>query len=455
MQRFLADANWKDPLGLGTRPVRFVPQVILLILLVGLIVSGCTSDDPNDLGTPLVPTHIDEVLVPLQITQLDQFMGKAINDLRVPIRRQEALYLGSQGGTSSSMLVNYDFSDIFTDSIPEEAYTQENIVSVNFRFLMLDYYVKRDTLAEGEKYHEVFQLEAPFDTTAYPGPVPPYDPTDLNIDAEPEEGNTLTIGLPESFFLSWVANDTLQGLMVREGSGSRPGLVGFSSRDMKHGGTTLPPVHENTVPGPALLVKFVNPDTTLVIRPVADTSTFDEILLPPIEPDDGFFMRTCLRNYPILSFDFSALPENVRINRAVLYVVNDTISSFGNLESIVVSEFDLDWIGSPHDTLPLEDLEDVVYSISGMVSLDPTLNRVLQFNVTDAIQRVINGVYDGQRGLILTAGEDFFPSFDLSVVDPDLYFTQFNFFGTAAADSLRPQLRISYSAIDELTGGGE
>lgn len=55
----------------------------------------------------------------------------------------------------------------------------------------------------------------------------------------------------------------------------------------------------------------------------------------------------------------------------------------------------------------------------------------------------------------MTAGEDFFPRYDLTTVDPDFYFTQFNFFGTAAPDSLRPHLRITYSGVDELTGGGE
>jgi len=448
---------------MGFPGLRAVTAAGLTVLWLALLAAGCTSDSPGLVGTGLVTAHIDSVLVPLGITTVEQYMGKNVSQVDIPVPRQEVLYLGEQGGTSSSILINYDFRGIFTPEIPAEAYTFENIVSVDLRLLMLEYYSNLNTDAGGEgdetralgKYYEVFQLDAPFDSTAYPGPVPPHDPTDLNIAPGLEESSYLTLPLPVSFFLGWVANDTLQGLMVGEGNGSTDGLIGFSARDMKHGGSALPPVNADIVPGPALLVKFLDPDTTLVIPPVADTSTFDTIAEAPATPDDGFMMRTCLRSYPILRFDMSSLPDNISVNRAVLYVVNDTSTSFGNLEAIVVSEYHMDWFGVPGDSIPLADLDDVTYNISGMSSLDPTSETVLQFNVTTAVQRIVNDVYEGERGFILTAGEDFFPNYDLSAVDPDFFLTQFNFFGTAAADSLRPQLRITYSSIDELTGGGE
>jgi len=79
--------------------------------------------------------------------------------------------------------------------------------------------------------------------------------------------------------------------------------------------------------------------------------------------------------------------------------------------------------------------------------------RHLAFDVTTLVQRVVNDVYTDPRGLVLTAGEDVFPTYDLTTVDPDFYFTEFRFFGTAAADSLRPRLEITYSRNEARPGG--
>lgn len=439
--------------------------VVLLAVLaawLGLYLAGCSSDEPNLVGTGLVESHIDTSLDTLLVTEILQYTGKNLYDPDQMLSQQEMLYLGSQGGTSSSILANYDFSEVFSDSLPEEVWTAENISWVRLQMIMADYYIslyEPEVEEEGQKvipkYYEVYQLDAPFDTTAYPAPVPGHDLTDLNINPILDDAGEVNIDLSVPFFLDWVQAGAVQGLLVQEGGGSDAGLSGFAARDNRHMGSQFLQLGEGTTQGPALRIQFVNPDTIVSIKPIADTSTFHEIAAAPADPADGLMLRTCLRSYPILRFNLADLPPDVYINRAVLYVANDTTTSFGNLESIVISEFDLDFFGSTGDSLPLPDLESAVYRISGMTSLDPTYNGVLQFNVTQAIQRIVNSVYEGEKGLIMTAGEDIFPSYDLSTVDPDFYFTQFNFFGTAAPDSLRPQLRITYSGVDELTGGGE
>ena len=439
---------------------RLVPLAMVSLLLVGMAIVGCSSDDTNLVGSSLVTTTIDTMLDTLGAYQVPQFTGKNIEDPDLPVARQEMLYLGSQGGTESNILVNYDFSEIFSDSFPEEVWTAQNITWVKLQMIQSDFYISLfEPEEEGEKVlpkvYEVYQLDAPFDSTAYPGAIPSYDLTDLNVNSILDEAGEVNIDISAPFFLNWVANAQTQGLMIQEGPGSTAGFSGFAARDNRHMGSQFQQLGEGTTQGPALRIQFVEPDTILSIKPIADTSTFHEIAEAPTDPGDGFFLRTCLRNYPVFKFDLTALPENVYINRAVLYVVNDTLNSFGNLESIVISEFDMEEFGSPGDVLELDDLDDATYSIIGMSSLDPRLNRVMQFNVTQAIQRMVNSVYSNDRGLIMTAGEDFFPRYDLTTVDPDFYFTQFNFFGTAAPDSLRPHLRITYSGVDELTGGGE
>ena len=77
--------------------------------------------------------------------------------------------------------------------------------------------------------------------------------------------------------------------------------------------------------------------------------------------------------------------------------------------------------------------------------------EILEFNVTDYVQRRINNVYTGRRGLAITADEGFFG--ENFGVPPDFYFNVFRLFGTSAPDSLRPQMRITYSVVDAVDGG--
>lgn len=446
------------------RPALLVWMVCLTLLGGAWLLSGCTSDLPSEVGTGLVDSEIDMVLEPLVLEDINIYTAKNVSENDLPLFEQEVLYLGSQQGNSSSILLNYDFADVYTDSFPESAWTFDNIVSVKLRILMLEYY---GHLRPGEgdsepnkvlaKYYQVFELDNEFVPSDFPGPVPAHGFTNLNINYDLDDAEYLEIDLAEDFFLSWVDAGITQGLVVSEGPESVQGLVGYSSREMAHPASSLIDYDTGTLVAPVLMVKFAHNDSTFFIEPWADTSTFHEISQAPADVSDGLMMRTCLRSYPMLRFDFSSLPANAMINRAVLTVSNDTTSSFGNLQSLVVSEISTDYIGVPGDTMPLADLEGAVYQISGMVNLDPILNEHLEFNVTTAVQRIVNEVYEGDRAFVMTAGEDFFPSYDIDSLDPDFFFTQFSFFGTSpdVPDSLRPKLKISYTQMDVIEGEGK
>lgn len=445
----------------GFKSLLHIPTGLMAVSLL-LWAAGCTSDDPNTVGTPLVDGEVDEVLVPLEMVDMEFFTGKNVNNPSLPHQRQEALYMGEQEGAASSLLMNFDFgpgSEV--DALPDSIFTTENIVSVDLRLLMLDFYANltEEGFTKGEKaletVYELYRLDAPFDSTAYPAPEPARDGLDLNTNPIPDISSEPNISIAPVFFLDWVATGGQQGLTVRRGVGSQPGLVGYSARDNKHPASTLADLAEGTRVGPVLKVKFVNPDTTLNFGSYADASTFHQVDQAPADMSDGFFMRSSLRSYPFFRFDMAALPQNVFINRAVLAVTVDTTRSFGNLQSMVVSELPEELYGVQGDTMPLPDLGNWAYLITGMTNLDPTYHAELQFNVTVAVQRMVNDVYEGERGFILTAGETFFPTYNLTAVPSDFFFSQFIMFGTNAAESLRPQLRISYSSVDELTGGGE
>ncbi|MCP4291069.1 MAG: hypothetical protein GY780_04440 [bacterium] len=424
------------------------------------MVSGCSSEIPSEVGLNLVDSEIDVVLEILSFEDIETYRGKNISEADLPLADQEVLYLGSQQGNTSSILLNYDFSEVFTDSFPEERWTADNITYVKLRFLMLEYYGNLQT-PETEankaltKAYDVFELDEPFNPSDFPGDN--FNPGAIHVDQidGPTDAEFLEINLQEIFLHNWVEAAEVQGLVVSEGQDSTPGLSGFSSMEMLHAGSTLIDYDAQTLVAPVIKIHFAHNDSIYLLEPTADTSTFHEVSDVPADAADGLMMRTCLRTSPIIRFDLASLPENIFINRAILSVTNDTTTSFGNLQSVVVSEIGSEYYGVHGDTMPLADLDGATYNITGMSSLDPTYNTKLQFNVTSAVQRIVNDVYEGERGFILTAGEDIFPNYNISTVDPDFFFSQFNFFGTSAADTLKPVLKITYSSVDELAGGGK
>ncbi len=437
------------------------------MILLGLVwlgaVAGCTSDDPSAVGSGLHDLGFDLVLQPLNTDQDAGFAALTIEDPDIPVSRQEVLYLGEQGGTSSSILVNFDFDDIFNEDFPESLFTAQNIKSVKLSLTKLSFYgtavvdSSDTTGATGSGvttiYYSFQLLDAPFDSMAFPGPVPPGPGGELvKGPLDVLYGNEPLIPLYPEDFLDWIAEGGTRGFLISAAAGSDPGLVGFASRDLDSY-NELDDVAVGTVVAPNLVVDFESEEINFLLPPVADTSTFDAIAPAPTDPTDGFILRTGLRSYPVLRFDFGGLPTNAYINRAVLTVTNDTTTSFGNFHSLVVSELPVDLYTVPSDTLTLAELADNTYVVTGQTSLDPAFNRLLRFDVTQAVQRMANHVYEGERALVLTAGEDFAPLYDQGSLDPEFYFSQFDFLGFGAPDSLRPHLEITYSLSDSLLAG--
>jgi len=438
------------------------PFLVLVSTGLVLLVAGCTSDPPNTVGVGLVDTQIEVELEPVVSTQIPRYTARPVKNVEVPVHNQYALYMGDQEGNASAIVVNYDFAEAFDDSVTIDMIRQDNIQSPRLRLMILHFYQNlprpSDPDVSGlQKVYEVYQLEAPFDSTAFPGPIPAYDPQPLNVNFDPDEAEDylVEIDLYNQDFVEWVLSGAKVGFLIMEGESPDPGLIGMSARDNKLPSSILggEPITERVL-GPALLARVIDIDYEWSIAPYADASTFNEISTIPAAADDGFMVRTCLRAYPGLLFDYSELPPDVFINRAVLSVTNDTTTAFGNLESLVVSEMDTIYFAAPGDTLLLTDLNRYTYNITGWNSLDPTRLRTVEFDVTTAVQRIINNVYEGTRGFMITAGEDFYPTYDISGTDPDFYFIQFNFFGTSAPDSLRPKLKITYSGLGDLGGGG-
>ena len=456
----------------------------LAVLLI-LSVTGCTSDEPNLVGAGLVTDHVDTVLFPLGADEVLRYSALKVENPDIPVHEQELVYLGAQGGTKSSIMANFDFSfsseTVPRDTVafPDSLFTVENIKTVKFSLIKPMYYqafinevdgtpIRNDPTGQPvELYYLLKQLETPFDPADYAGwgdnVVPPILPPLMNTDFnEPNESDEPFLRMRAEDFMRWFDAGEPIGMIVQLDAQSDSGLVGYGSRDTKKF-KQFSPLQKGTIVGPNFQVQFNNDwvDTNqfYLMEPYADASTFDEVSAAAPDVDSGFMLRTGLRSYPTLLFDLSGLPPHAFINRALLSVTNDTTVSFGNLSSIVVLEWDEARFGDPFATIPLDDLNDpndrYSFHVTGQNSLDPGRNAIIQFDVTQAILRIVNEVYFGTRGLILTGGEDFLPEGSFISVNPDFYYREFQFFGTSAVDPAhRPQLKITYSVVNDLEKGG-
>ena len=424
---------------------------------LALTLAGCSSELPNEVGADLATVEVDSVLVPLDVRALADYSALEVTDPGLPYSARQTLYLGAQAGTRSSILVNFDFDAYFDEDFPESLFTAENIRSVKLSLTKLSFYTEAADTATPvvRQFYRIYGLDAPFDSTAYPGPVPAHDGRDLNADYGLEQGAEPLIPLFESDFLEWIATGGTRGFVIQAGAESDSGLVGYAARDLVRY-AEIPPLARGTLAGPNLVVDFVDEDLNHLIASVGDVSTFDQVAPPPADPLDHLLVRTHLRQYPALLFDLAKLPRDVYVNRAVLVLHNDTSRGFGTLQTLVVSELASTLFGDPYATLTLDELGAAVYPVTGTFANDPDFNVRFDFNVTASVQRLVNGAYTGTRGFVLTADEDFLPGYDSAATDPDFYFNEFRFHGFgAASDSLRPHLMITYSSVADLGGAGD
>jgi len=439
-----------------------IPGPILAAAALAALLAGCTSDLPNEVGSGLATVVVDSVLVPLRAQNIAAHSQLDVVDDNAnrPFVDHDVLYLGSQRGTGSAILVNFDFSNpalTDNDSVNLDMVVPGNIVSPRLRLNMLDFYttVPRPDGSGAiglRKFYQIYRLDAPFDTTAtWPGPIPPHSATLLNASTEPDLGESfiVNIAVPADSLAAWLRDQRRIGYLIQEGPAAADvdtGMVGFSSRENRFPASTIkPPTGTVTVRkiGPTFRCKFAAEGLEWSMGSEADVSTFHQIApTPPI--DDFLMLRTVIRSYPALYFDLSKLPANAYINRAVLVVHNDSINGYGNLQNLVVSEMDTTAFGSPGRRISLTTLDAAVdFTTTRISSADPGYHQRFDFNVTQTIQRYVNGAFTGVRGLVLTGGESFLG--DTAVMGPGYWLSQFEFYGTAAGDSLRPRLEITYS----------
>jgi hypothetical protein len=439
-----------------------LPAIAACCVIAAL--AGCSSDEANPVGSAL-PGELHVNTPQTLIVETMAVSGRvAVRDETRSYDHNEVLYFGAEGADASSMLAHYDVSTL-PDSLPEGAVLDETTVTgVKLRLFRTEAYAAvPDSLLDEvhplvpqnpQKVFEIYTLAALLDAGLYPGPEPA---TAVQIASQTGSGASVFLDLPVAQFLSWVATG-MNGLLIREGSGSQPGLVGYASVDMTSGGyQEIDRVGAGTAVGPTLTVSYVDDvadlDTAFVFVPDADVSTFHALAAPPAGLAAGIEVQTHLRRYPYLFPDLADLPDGILINRAVLRVAIDT-ASFGPVESLVLHEVPLSLLAG-RDTVTVQEIEAASVSSAGILAVD--LGQMIfddetwvGFDVTGTLQRTLNGALAPDTVLLLTAGEEFGGYRVSGNYTPDFYFGRMLFLGTAHP-SLPPHFEITFTPF---SGGG-
>lgn len=446
------------------RPTAIVAGALLAVCALSAVLAGCTSDEANLVGTGL-PGELQLNTPQTVFVEALSASGRvAVKDESLSYDHNELLYFGSQGADASSILAHYEVQTL-PDSLPEGALLDETTVtSVKLRLFRTEAYAAvPDSLLDvvhplvpqnPTKVFEIHTLAAPLDVALYPGPEPATaDP----LGSQEGSGASVFLDVPVAQFLIWVASG-MNGLLIREGAGSQPGLLGYAAVDMTTAGyQEIDLVGAGTTVGPVLTVAYRNEaaalDTAFVFAPDADVSTFHALAAPPAGFDAGLEVQTHLRRYPYFFPDLAGLPDDILINRAVLRLAIDP-ASFGPVESLVLHEVPLSLLAG-RDTVTVQEIEAAATTSTGILAVD--FGQMIfdeetwvGFDITGTVQRSLNGALAPDTVLLLTAGEEFGGYSVSGNYSPDFYFGRMLFLG-AGHPSLAPHFEITFTPF---SGGG-
>ncbi len=437
-------------------------RIAASILIAAL--AGCTSDEANPVGTAL-PGELQLNTQQTVFVETLAVSGRvAVKDEALSYDHNELLYFGIQGADASSILAHYDVSTL-PDSLPAGVVIDETTVtSVKLRLFRTEAYAAvPDSLLDEVhpllpqnplKVFETHTLAAPLDVALYPGPEPALA---AQIASQEGSGASVFLDLPVEQFLLWMTSG-MNGLLIREGAGSQPGLVGYAAVDMTTAGyQEIDLVGAGTTVGPVLTVAYRNPaaelDTAFVFEPDVDVSTFHALAAPPADLAAGIEVQTHLRRYPYFFPDLADLPDDILINRAVLRLAIDA-NSFGPVESLVLHEVPLSLLAG-RDTVTIQEIEAAAVTSAGNLVVD--IGQMIfdeetwvGFDVTGTLQRARNGALAPDTVLLLTAGEDFGGFAISGNYSPDFYFGRMLFLGTGYA-AQKPHFEITFTPF---SGGG-
>jgi len=417
--------------------------VLMMLLLAAGLALGACSDEPY--GSLYCPPGARDTLVVYPRLDMQQVRVE-IRGSRVSnepgMAGMQSLYLGSEAGTSSDILVNFDLdkgslaSPTHPDSLFDEAHIRR--VSLNLDRLR-PYYSVADTTGTPTLgiIYLVQQLANPFSLNQYetwPGETPESEGPPLNTEFEVSHSWEPSIRLWVDSFLALVeSNEGEIGMVISAAAGSDPGLVGFASRDLTRF-ELIGPLPEGSNPAPTIVVEFEDGTIpNLLIPPVNDTSTFHQVAaLPP----DQVQVQSGLPSYSVLAFDIPPLPAGTCVTGLGFRLTPVNTSSLWAGECLVTTSLDstrVSWANGSLSQLPY--WSEVRLSAC---PVDQPTDRYLGFGPDTGFVGPLAQVIH-----MISLFEDY-PGWI-----SEIYFSQSTFHGPGAAAELRPALMIITGRKDD------
>jgi hypothetical protein len=395
---------------------------LVVLGVVSAVVAGCGSDDFGPTGSSL-PIDVQGVLPVDPPLQLSATMEVSVTpDLAQPFDEREILYLGnrSEGGWRATPMLRFDFS-----SPPDTL----DLSPENFKRTELQLKMLSKDAAKG--IHRTLRLYALADTLT-----PSTAEADLGstLGDEIEEienvgDSNFALELPDSVVAAWIEGRGHTGIALYDLTADvdtlDSNLVGLAGKEFTRFGSLLDPEFSQETAIPEIVVELLAPIETFVAFPVIlDLTHFQRD-----DHGDDLELAAHLPSRCWLTFDVanSLVPSNATVNQAMLRLFVDP--------TFTLAQYPVDVIGyrtglDGADTGTPSSLEPILKATE---SFDPVTETQIEMNVTELVQRAVNGVLDEGDGVLLVLRNELL---ELTVLD---------FFGSSATDSLQPRLDITYT----------
>jgi hypothetical protein len=297
------------------------PQAVAIA--AASVLAGCSGDPYGTLLCARAPGDTLTVEARAVVRQVRLALPPGDGSGDVGMGAMQSLYFGEKAGTRSDILVNFDFDAAERDTAyyPDSLLDPAQVRRVRLVLNLLRGYWSAPSSPDSVYGPdapainvEVHQLPAPFDPSDYadwPGRAVASEGTLLSIaSGVPAYSTTPQAYLAEADVLAWIRGKARIGMVISPGAGSTPGLFGSAARELRRW-SEIDPFLARSAVGPSIVVDFEDQTiSSLVIEPVNDTSTFDQVaVVPPGE----LLMQTGLHSYPVISYDAAAVLDGVCI----------------------------------------------------------------------------------------------------------------------------------------------
>jgi hypothetical protein len=402
--------------------------VVFLLVATGasLSVLGCGSDRFSPTGSSL-PIDVNQDSLH---TELDPPLPSVVDttvtpDLSQPFEEREILYLGNRpaGAWRGTFLLRFDFSQV-PDTVDV---TPETLVSAKLELEMLakdaEKAIQR-TLRLHELTDTLTASMADDELSSILGDV-------IEDGIEDDGDSNFAIDLPDSVVLDWIAAAGHKGIAVYDLTADIDTLdsnfIGVAAKEFTRFGSMLDPNRQGETAIPEIVIEVtVTGGSEFVAFPVIiDLTHFERADL-----GDRLEVGAHLASRSWLTFEVltAGVPSNATINQALLRLFIDEEYTLGALFVDVIG------YRTSLDNATVDNRNGLEVILNGVTGFNTRDETELAIDVTELVQRAVNGVLEEGDGVLLAQREELL-ELNVLTFHPS----------TAAVDSLRPRVDVIYT----------